>query len=107
MVFPLPPDTESFDLVELPSRGMLWSYTIQRFEPKSPPYRGIEPFEPFALGYVELPNALIVASRLTEVRFDALCLGLPMELTTTAIRTDPDGCVVLTYAFRPAQDSGA
>lgn len=105
LVFPLPPDTESFDLVELPSRGTLWSYTMQRFPPKSPPYGGTEPFEPFALGYVELPGALIVESRLTEVRFDALRIGLPMELTTTALRTDPDGCVVLTYAFRPAPDT--
>jgi len=107
MVFPLPPDTESFDPVELPSRGTLWSYTVQRFPPKSPPYCGKEPFEPFALGYVELPGALIVESRLADVSFDALRLGLPMELTTTALRTDADGHVVLTYAFRPAQDAGA
>jgi uncharacterized OB-fold protein len=107
MVFPLPPDPESFDRVELPSRGKLWSYTMQRFPPKSPPYRGNERFEPFALGYVELPGALIVESRLTEVDFEALRLGMPMELTTTALRSDPDGCVVLTYAFRPARDTGA
>jgi hypothetical protein len=48
-----------------------------------------------------------VESRLTDVSFDALRLGLPMELTTTALRTDADGHVVLTYAFRPAQDTGA
>jgi len=107
MVFPLPDDIESFEPVELLSRGTLWSYTVQRFPPKSPPYRGAEPFEPFALGYVELPGALIVESRLTEVNFDALRLGLPIELTTAALRTDPDGCVVLSYAFRPARDTGA
>jgi uncharacterized OB-fold protein len=105
MVFPLPPDPASYEPVQLPSRGTLWSYTVQRFPPKSPPYRGAESFEPFALGYVELPGALIVESRLTEVAFDALRLGLPMELTTTALRTDSDGSVVLTYAFRPARDT--
>jgi uncharacterized protein len=107
MVFPLPADDGSFEPVELPSRGTLWSYTVQRFAPKSPPYRGAEPFEPFALGYVELPGALIVASRLTEVSFDALRLGLPLELTTTTLRTDPDGSMVLSYAFRPTRDTGA
>jgi uncharacterized OB-fold protein len=81
----------------------LWSYTVQRFPPKAPPYRGTEPFQPFALGYVELPGALIIESLLTEVSFEALRLGLPMELTTTELSCDPDGCVVLTYAFRPAR----
>ncbi len=104
MVFPLPQDTASFEVVELPSRGTLWSYTVQRFPPKSPPYGGAEPFEPFALGYVELPGALIVESRLTEVSFDALRLGLPMELTTTVLRRDPGGTEVLTYAFRPVRN---
>jgi uncharacterized protein len=103
MVFPLPPDSSAYDPVELPSQGTLWSYTVQRFPPKSPPYAGTEPFEPFALGYVELPGALIVESRLTEVAFDALRVGLRMELTTTQLRTDPDGTAVLIYAFRPAR----
>ena len=34
-------------------RGELWSWTIQHIQPK-PPYRGPEPFEPFAVGYVDL-----------------------------------------------------
>ena len=104
MVFPLPQDTAGYEAVELPSRGTLWSYTVQRFPPKSPPYLGEEPFQPFAVGYVELPGALIVESRLTEVGFEALRLGLPMELTTTVLRWDPDGTTVLTYAFRPERD---
>ena len=106
-VFPLPQDSESYERVELPSRGSLWSYTVQRFPPKSPPYRGAEPFQPFALGYVELPGALIVESRLTEVDFEELRLGMSMEVTTTALRHDDDGTAVLTYAFRPVRDARA
>jgi uncharacterized OB-fold protein len=85
----------------------LWSYTVQRFPPKSPPYRGAEPFQPFALGYVELPGALIVETRLTEVDFEELRLGLSMELTTTVLRRDEDGSAVLTFAFRPVRDARA
>jgi len=107
LVFPLPDDEAAFEEVALPDLGRLWSYTVQRFAPKSPPYRGAEPFSPFALGYVELPGALIVESRLTDIGFDALRIGLPVELTTVPLRTDPDGTVVLTYAFRPAQRSVA
>lgn len=107
VVFPLPQDRESYEPVELPSRGSLWSYTVQRFPPKSPPYRGAEPFQPFAMGYVELPGALIVESRLTEVDFEELRLGLSMELTTTVLRHDEDGSAVLTFAFRPVRDAHA
>ena len=103
LVFPLPEDPIAFEPVTLPERGRLWSYTVQRFAPKSPPYHGTEPFVPFALGYVELPNALIVESRLTEVAFEDLRLRMPMELTTVPVRTDPDGVVVLSYAFRPCR----
>lgn len=104
-MFPLPADTESYDAVDLPSRGSLWSYTVQRFAPKSPPYAGSDPFEPFALGYVELPGALIVESRLVELGIEQMRLGMPLELTTTVLRRDPDGCDVLTYAFRPVRDA--
>ena len=103
IVFPLPQDSQNYERIELPSRGTLWSYTVQRFRPKSPPYRGDELFQPFGLGYVELPGALIVASRLTEIDFRELRLGLPLELTTTVLRHDEDGTAVYTYAFRPVR----
>jgi len=38
----------------LPVTGSLWSWTVQRIEPK-PPYRGpAGPYEPFAVGYIDL-----------------------------------------------------
>jgi len=78
----------------------LWSYTVQRFAPKSPPYLAAEPFQPFAVGYVELPGALVIESRLIDVQFDELHIGMPMELTTFALRKDEQG-VVMMFAFRP------
>src|SRR5260370_32756095 len=100
IVFPLPSDRESFEALELPQHGLLWSYTVQRFEPKSPPYLADGPFQPFAVGYVELPGALIVESRLIDVRFDELRIGMPMELTTFALRSDEHGAALM-FAFRP------
>jgi uncharacterized protein len=104
LVFPAPTDEEAFETVELPNRGTLWSYTVQRFAPKSPPYRGAEPFAPFAVGYVELPGALIVESRLIDAPFESLRVGLPMELTTFPLRTDAEGDVLM-FAFRPRQQA--
>jgi uncharacterized OB-fold protein len=102
VVFPLPTDDQRFERVELPHRGNLWSYTMQRVAPKSPPYKGGEGFEPFAVGYVELPGACIVESRLTQVRFEELRVGMPMELTTLLLHTEADGTAVVIYAFQPA-----
>lgn len=102
IVFPLPAGNANYEPVDLPTHGSLWSYTVQRFAPKSPPYGGSAPFAPYAVGYVELPHALIVESLLTEVDFSALRVGLPMELTTIPFRTDEDGTTVVTYAFRPS-----
>jgi len=103
IVFPLPADRDTFEPHVLAQAGRLWSYTVQRFAPKSPPYAGSQPFEPFAVGYVELPGEVIVESRLTGVAFEDLRVGMPVELAVVPLRTDPDGTTVVTYAFRPAQ----
>jgi uncharacterized OB-fold protein len=100
LVFPAPADRDTFETVELPHHGRLWSYTMQRFAPKSPPYRADAPFRPFALGYIELPGALIVESPLIDVAFDALHIGMPMELATFVLRRE-EGNSILMFAFRP------
>ena len=103
IVFPMPSGgaAETFDRVPLSREGLIWSWTIQRFEPKLP-YIGDVPFQQFAVGYVELANEVIVESRLTGFDFDALTCGLPVSLTTIAFATAPDGATLTTFAFRPA-----
>ncbi|WP_068876863.1 MULTISPECIES: Zn-ribbon domain-containing OB-fold protein [unclassified Phenylobacterium] len=104
MVFPLPtgPEAANFEPVRLSPEGTLWSFTIQRFRPKSPPYAGDEDdksFAPYALGYVELPGEVIVESRLDTRDFAGLRVGQPMRLKLIPFRrADGD---VLTYAFEP------
>lgn len=105
IVFPLPsgPERELFDQVELPPEGTLWAFTVQRFRPK-PPYAGPgdnSDFEPYAVGYVELPGSIVVETRIEAQAPFALALKQPMRLTTQVFRTDSDGSEVLTYAFRP------
>jgi uncharacterized OB-fold protein len=100
LVFPLPLDAD-YESVDLPDRGRLWSHTVQRFAPKSPPYQGVVPFEPFAVGYIDLADAIIIESRLIDVAFDRLRVGMPMQLTTLALRPSADGGSLTTYAFRP------
>lgn len=99
VVFPCPPDSTRYEPVTLPREGRIWSWTVQRFRPKSPPYAGPEAFEPFAIAYVELPGAVIVEARLTGFPFDTLKVGLPCRLVTE----DFDGR--RSYAFAPLGDS--
>jgi uncharacterized protein len=81
----------------LATRGTLWSWTIQCFEPK-PPYVAPngDPFEPYGVGYVELPGEVRVETRLTVADPARLRIGMPMELTTV-----PAHGGKVTYAFRP------
>lgn len=86
----------------LARRGTLWSWTIQCFPPKSPPYAVDDPgaFEPYGVGYIELPGEVRVEARLTEADPDRLHIGMPMELTLVpAPGSETRG--VVTYAFRP------
>jgi uncharacterized protein len=87
--------------------GTLWTWTRQRFQPKNPPYIGREPpdeFRPYGVGFIELPEGRIEA-RLAGDTDQVLRIGMPMELTVEPFARDEDGTEVLTYAFRPAQES--
>lgn len=106
-VFPMPEGDEAarFERVQLKPEGRLWSYTVQRFPPKSPPYLGPntpETFKPFALGYVELEDEVIVETRIDTEAFDALKVGLPMALTLIEFGRSGSGEPLTTYAFKPA-----
>ena len=83
----------------LSPRGTLWTWTVQCFEPKSPPYAADAEFEPYAVGYVELPGEVRVESRLTDA--EELEIGMAMELTLIPA---PGGSGALTFAFRPAEE---
>lgn len=94
--FPLPEGdaAQRFEPVALARRGTLWSWTVQRFEPKRPPYQGPVPFQPFMLGYVELPGEVIVETRLVDI--DAPRIGMAVELRIVAFDDSR-----ATFAFGP------
>jgi uncharacterized OB-fold protein len=94
--------------VMLPRTGSLWTWTIQGFRPKSPPYKGddtVDTFQPFGVGYVDL-GELLVETRLTENEPDRLEIGAELELVLIPLYREEDGTEVLTYAFRPQERDG-
>ena len=85
----------------LPSRGRLWSWTVQHFPPKAP-YRGPvgAGFIPYPVGYVDL-GEVIVEARLQVADPAMLRIEMPMQLTWLRLWIETDGRHVLTYAFEP------
>src|SRR5262249_61154654 len=86
----------------LPGGGTSGWGTIQCFPPKSPPYAVDDPgaFEPYGLGYIELPGEVRVEARLTEADPDRLRIGMAMELVVVPFGDR------LTYAFAPVDGAG-
>jgi len=104
LVFPMPgEDAAECERALLGPTGTLWSWTVQRFRPKSPPYVAAEgAFAPFFVGYVEFPEGIIIEGRiLARVGRDDLCVGMPMEVTVIAVCADASGAPLHLFAFRP------
>jgi uncharacterized OB-fold protein len=87
----------------LPRRGRLWAWTIQHFMPK-PPYRSTQTlatFSPYGVGFVELPGALCIESRLTQSDPRKLRIGMELELVIYPQWLEEDGSAVMSFAFKP------
>jgi uncharacterized protein len=70
--------------VTLSGRGTLWTWTVQRYAPKSPPY--VPPpdgFRPFAVAYVELPEQVRIAAVLDTADLNSIRIGAPVRIEAT------------------------
>ena len=82
-------------------RGTLWTFTVQNFIPKSPPYAIVETedtFVPYGVGYVEFDGQARVEGRLTENDPAKLRIGMEMETVVIPLTDD-----TLTFAFKPVE----
>ena len=80
-------------------RGRLFSYTVQAYRP--PALFRMEPWAPYAIGLVELPEGLRVMGMLTGCEPDDLRIGMALELVVEPLYRDEAGRDVLTYKFAP------
>lgn len=103
IVFPCPPSAE-FEPYPLKREGVLWSYTIQRYRPKSPPYAGPEAFRPWPVAYVALEGETMVEARLANVEFDAIDIGMKLELAPIPLDPDTEDSPYIP-AFQPVGEA--
>lgn len=91
-------------IVELAGHGTLWTWTVQGFAPKSPPFAGdADPvtFKPYGVGYIDIEGKLLVESRLTVADPASLTIGQTFTLVIDPLYINDSGDEVVTFAFAP------
>lgn len=88
------------EVLSLSRAGTLWTYTVVRHKPPGN-YQGPDPFEPFGLGLVELPEGIRVLSRV-EAAPEQLKIGMPLKFDPYVLRKDEAGAEVVAFGFSPA-----
>jgi uncharacterized OB-fold protein len=58
------------------------------------------PFVPFGVGYVELPDGVLVETRIVAADSATLQIGREMEMVLEPFHVGDDGRPVVTYAFQ-------
>ncbi|HEY9563368.1 MAG TPA: OB-fold domain-containing protein [Nocardioides sp.] len=83
---------ESFETRELSRRGTVWSYTDAQYQPPAPYIPAADPYVPFALAAVELPEGLVILGQLANgFGVNDVKVGSPVELIVETAWTDEDG----------------
>jgi uncharacterized OB-fold protein len=93
---------QDIEAIELSTTGTLYTYTTQEFPPPLP-YKGNrspDVFKPYVVGFVELPEGVLVESLIVGATPDQLQIGQRLVSTTTNLETE-DGRSLATFAFRP------
>jgi uncharacterized OB-fold protein len=97
---------EEVEPVELSRRGTVWSYTDAQYQPPPPYITATDPFEPFALAAVELPEGLVVLGQVAQGYGVAdLRVGGEAELVVETLYTDDSG-ERLIWRWKPVVEMG-
>ncbi|HET7736566.1 MAG TPA: OB-fold domain-containing protein [Nocardioidaceae bacterium] len=92
---------EGFDDVELSRRGRVWSYTDAQYQPPPPYIPQTDPYQPFALAAVELPEGLVVMGQVANGYGVAdLSVGAEVELVVEPLYRDDEGEKVI-WRWKP------
>jgi uncharacterized protein len=96
-------DGSSFSEVPLSRQGLVWSYTDAQYQPPAPYLATTDPFEPFALAAVVLPEGLTVLGQVaTGYGVDDLEVGTAVEVVIEPLDGD-----LQIWRWKPVVELGA
>jgi len=96
-------DGSAFAVTELSRRGRVWSYTDAQYRPPPPYLPASDPYVPFALAAVALPEGLVVLGQVADGFGVAdLTIGAEMELVVETLYADETGDRT-TWRWRPVR----
>ena len=99
-------ESEAFDPLPLSRRGRVWSYTDARYQPPPPYVPASDPYVPFALAAVELPEGLVVLGQVAEgYGVDDLRVGAEVEVVVETLYTDDEGGRTI-WRWKPVTELG-
>lgn len=83
---------EEFVDTELSRRGRVWSYTDAQYQPPAPYIPASDPYVPFALAAVEIPEGIVILGQVADgYTVNDFKVGDEMELVVETLYTDETG----------------
>jgi uncharacterized protein len=97
-------DGTEFEEVALTRRGKIWSYTNACYQPPEP-YVAPEPYVPFCIAAVELPEEqmVVMGQVVSGVDVEDLSIGQEVELVVDLLYEDDDN-QYLVWKWKPATE---
>jgi len=86
--------------VLLSRRGKLDTYTVQYYPPPQP-FISPDPFAPYAIGWVALPEGIAAAGIITGCKLEDIKPQMDLELVVEKAWEDNEGNEVLTWKWQP------
>ena len=87
--------------VPLSKKGTLFTYTIIHYPPP-PPYHAPDPFVPFGVACVDMPEGIKVIGQIPRsIDLDMIKIGMEMETVREVLYEDGQGNEVLCWMFKP------
>lgn len=87
---------QEMEELALSTRGKIYTYTVARTSYPMTPL-----VAPFIVGEVKLPEEVLTLSLITDIDFEAVKIGMDVEIHFWKVREDEEGNEVMAFAFRP------
>ena len=97
--------SDSFEQVELSRFGVVWSYTDAQYQPPAP-YVAADPYVPFALAAVTLPEGLVVLGQVAH-GFGVADIHVGSEVELVVEPMDGADADKLVWRWRPVEGGAA